>query len=367
MCRKHGVPHAADQSDKNASAPTGRRSKVRTYGHTPLTGRLKENVVRLEQQLPVLMEQHHVPGVAVSLIFDRQLIWSRGYGVRCAGTSDPVAPDTIMEACSLSKPFFAYMLLKLVEQKQFDLDRPLVEYLESDYLADDPRHRSITARMTLSHTSGLPNWRKGGWRSGSPLSLAFEPGTGFRYSGEGFLMLQRALEKVMESGLGAMSQQRLIQSLKLSNTGFVWDDRFVLRSSCGHDSSGRVKTARRYYGEANAAYSLYTSAEDYARFLVEMLRVDRTADHSLSAATRAEMLTPVSHRDDQDADWGLGWGLRKMDGQQLVYHSGSNGTGFRCYSEFFPETGEGLVIMTNAVGGKELWTSVVEQWHQETP
>ena len=52
----------------------------------------------------------------------------------------------------MSKPLFAYLLLGLVEQNRFDLDRPLVEYLGADYIADDPRHRRITARMVLSHT-----------------------------------------------------------------------------------------------------------------------------------------------------------------------------------------------------------------------
>ena len=80
-----------------------------------------------------------------------------------------------------------------------------------------------------------------------------------------------------------------------------------------------------------------------------------------------QMLTPNSHREEQNADWGLGWGLRNAtpngDQPKLLYHNGSNGTGFRCHSEFQPERGTGLVIMTNAIGGKELYTALVEQWH----
>jgi CubicO group peptidase (beta-lactamase class C family) len=241
-----------------------------------------------------------------------------------------------MEACSMSKPFFSYLLLKLVEEEKFGLDKPLVDYLAEDYLKDDPRHRLITARMTMTHSSGLPNWRTGGWRSGSPLSLAFEPGTKFRYSGEGFLMLQRAVEKHFESDLDTLSLERLIKPLELTNTRYVWDDRFTLRSSCGHDRDGSVKTRRKYYTDANAAYSLYTSAADYARFLVEIMSVDRSASHSISEKTRAIMLASGSHREDQDADWGLGWGLKSVDDRQQVFHSGSNGTGFRCYCEFCP-------------------------------
>ena len=178
-------------------------------------------------------------------------------------------------------------------------------------------------------------------------------------------MLQRTLEKALETDLDLFSREHFIMPLNLKNTRFVWDDRFVLRASCGHDRSGEVKTGRRYYDQPNAAFTLYTSAEDYARFLVEILKTDRNSPHSLSAAMRDEMLTAFSHRDDQNADWGLGWGLRTIHGRRQVFHSGSNGTGFRCYSEFFPDDGDGLVIMTNAVGGKKLWESVVEQWHAD--
>lgn len=124
-----------------------------------------------------------------------------------------------------------------------------------------------------------------------------------------------------------------------------------------------MKSGRNYYDRANAAYTLYTSAEDYARFLVEMLRRDRSSEHSISADMLTRMLSTVSHREQQEADWGLGWGLAELDGRRKVFHSGANGSGFRCYSEFFPESGDGLVIMTNALGGDQLWKAVVDRWH----
>ncbi len=363
VCEKYGLKTKRDlnRSDRTSGVF---KSSPRTYGNVP-SGALAVKLDQLESRLPELMSKHHVPGVSVAVVKNRQLVWSRGYGVRCAGTDDRVQPDTVMEACSMSKPFYAYMFLKLVEQDKVELDHPLVDYLGEDYLVDQPRHRQITAEMVLSHTSGLPNWRKSGWRSGGPMSLAFDPGTTFRYSGEGFLMLQRAVEKKMEKGFDELSRENLIGPLELKNTRYIWDERLMVRASCGHDRDGRVKPNRNYYDSANAAYSLYTSAEDYAQFLVEILKSDRSSAHSLSGQTLTKMLSPVSHREDQDADWGLGWGLKMVNGQRQVYHSGSNGSGFRCYSEFFPDTGDGLVIMTNAISGKELWQAVVDQWHGE--
>ena len=322
--------------------------------------RLQRRIDFLEQSIPRLMREHHVPGAAVTLITDSEVLWSRGFGVRCAGSTEKVQPGTIMEACSMSKPFFAYVVLQLVEDGRFDLDRPLVEYLGTDYESGDPRHREITAHMVLTHTSGLPNWRDGGWTSKNRLTLAFEPGSDFRYSGEGFLMLQRAVEKSLGMDLDELSRKNLIDPLGLKRTSYTWQDPFMLHAACGHDASGAVKSRRNYYDQANAAYTLYTTADDYASFLVEILRRDRSSDHSISEATRTRMLTPFSHRDDQNADWGLGWGIRSRDNEQTVYHSGANGSGFRCYSEFRPRRGDGMVLMTNGVGGKKLWQSLIE-------
>lgn len=362
ICQKHGaIPSKQDIITPNGSAYL--RSDARTYGHVSMSSNLKSKIHRMEQSLPTWIQEHKVPGVSVALVTNRKLVWSRGYGVRCAGSSEGVEPDTIMEACSMSKPFFAYALLKLVEKGDFDLDRPLVEYLGADYLANDPRHRLITARMALSHTTGLPNWRKGGWRSGNPLSLGFKPGAKFRYSGEGFLMLQRAVEKRLSTDLETLARKQLMEPLKMNNTGYRWRDSFTMKSACGHDREGHAKPDRKYFTDANAAYSLYTTAEDYARFLVEIMKDDRGTSHTISQATRKKMLTSVSRREDQEADWGLGWGLKSVDGKQLVYHNGANGTGFRCHCEFFPKSGDGLVFMTNGLNGAELWQAAIQQWH----
>src|SRR6266699_426718 len=113
----------------------------------------------------------------------------RAFGVKDAASKVPVDDATMFEAASMSKPVFAYAVLKLCERGVLDLDTPLTHYTTSRLLAGDPRLDLITARHVLSHTTGFANWRS----QSHPLSIAFTPGTQWSYSGEGYSYLQSVI------------------------------------------------------------------------------------------------------------------------------------------------------------------------------
>lgn len=313
----------------------------------------RANSICLEQT-PKLMRIHHVPGASIALVENQRIVWADAFGVANAESKAAVTTNTLFEAASMSKPLFAYAVLKLVEAEKLNLDRPLSEYLIKPYLADEPRHRQITARMVLNHTSGFPNWRKGGWRSGNPLSLKFEPGAGFGYSGEGFLYLQRVAEHLTGEPLDRLMRQRLLRPLGMSTSSYKWESANSTRIAAGHHQNGSLKTAVRRYDHPNAAYTLFTTPSEYARFLIEMMKPDRSADHSLSAEMLSAMIQPDTHDQTRQRHFGLGWSVLKRPHGNLVAHGGANGSGFRCFSRFDPKRRTGIVIMTNGIGGASL-------------
>lgn len=335
-----------------AFAGTGRTNAA------PVSEDVSVLAARVDKVAPKLMKKHHTPGVSIAVIRNHKVVWRKCYGVQKAGTKQPVTVDTVFEACSMSKPLFAYAVLKLVEQGKLDLDRPLVEYLEKPYLHDQPRHKKITAAMVLYHTTGFPNWRKGGHRSGNPLKVRFEPGTKYGYSGEGFWYLQQVVEKITGEPLPPWIDRRLLKPLKMSHSSYVWRKDYARLAAAGHDLSGNVKPKRPHYKQGNAAYTLYTTPGDYARFLIEMLNPDRSGGHSLSGRMLARMLKPAVKTNRKHLERGLGWVIITSGKEPYAEHSGSNGTGFRCYSRFHPTTGNGFVIMTNALDGKPVWEGI---------
>src|SRR5438128_2383253 len=91
-----------------------------------------EAITKLEFDIPKLMKEANVPGMSVALVRDGKLVWSKPFGVMNAETKTPVTDQTIFEANSLSKPVFAYSVMRLVDDGKIDLDTPIVKYMGSD-------------------------------------------------------------------------------------------------------------------------------------------------------------------------------------------------------------------------------------------
>jgi len=328
----------------------------------------------LDQLVPKLMAIYNVPGVSIVGIKNGEIAWDRQYGVLRAGSEKKVDRNTIFEACSMSKPVLAYLALKLVEQGKLDLDRPLVEYLDKPYLNDQPIHTRITARIVLSHTTGFPNWRPGGWQSSNPLVVGFEPGTQFGYSGEGFLYLQRVIEYITGTPYCEYVDTKLFKPLGLMLSSHVWQDFYRNIASVHHNAQGQAQADNNRYvfNDAVSASTLYCTPTEYAKFIVEILKTDRSAAYSLSKQSLDMMFTRVintgwnsSFRSGSTVDdkmwFGLGWAIERTKSGDRFSHSGSNGDTFRqiCYTEFDRNNGTGIVIMTNAIGGYPLYKEII--------
>jgi CubicO group peptidase (beta-lactamase class C family) len=331
--------------------------------------RLEALVATLDGLVPALLAEHRVPGLAIALIRDRRLVWSKGYGLRAAGSGEAVTADTVFEAASMSKPIAAMLAMQLVDAKRLALDRPMVAYGPELLVPDLAEKRRVTARMLMSHTSGYPNWRPGGEETEGPLPLLFSPGSRFGYSGEGSFYLQRRVEWISGLPLDRLAQRSLFAPLGLTHSDFAWTPQIGAHQATGHGDDGAPLPKSRYL-HPNAAYTLYTSVDDYARLLVEMLKAERGESALLSKSAAHEMLRhqvagirePVERpgaAQGRASYWGLGWALNGTGQGDIAHHSGANRTGFRSFSQFSPSRGSGLVILTNGTQGDAVWTRLV--------
>lgn len=297
-----------------------------------------------EQATDKIRKRAHIPGLSVAYIGADGSVNLGTYGLKEAKKSSTIDVATLFSAASLSKPIVGYMVLQMVDQGKFDLDRPLAEYFEYEDLLNTESYPKVTARHVLSHTSGLPNWRP----RGGELTFRRAPGERFGYSGEGFVWLSKVLEAITDTDFEALAQQMVFRPLGMTRTSYIWVDSTEQDYAIPHDQQSKPQKKWKAVSP-NAAASLQTTAQNYARFLQAIYRGER-----LSSASREAMLSPQvlvkSYPEGEKISWGLGVGLQeKADGTEF-WHWGDNGT-FKAFFTVDVKTGTGLVYFANSSHG----------------
>lgn len=292
-------------------------------------------------EILALMDSADVTGLSMAVVTDSGIAWSRGFGVRSNDDMTSVSETSVFEAASLSKPVFAYAVLQLVDQGKINLDIPIAEFYEYEAIAHDDRHRQITPRMVLTHSTGFPNWRP----RGGQLTMGFKPGSEFSYSGEGFVYLQRAVMDLTGEPLDQLATRLVFEPLGMTSSSYLWQESFEDVVALPHGSDG--ETLRKYEpqaGRGNAAASLHTTAPDFGRFVMAVM-----SGKGLSDSTAATMLRPQIDV-DSGLTWGLGIGLQENENGRALWHWGDN-TGYKAYTIAYPAHGVGVVWFTNSENG----------------
>ena len=224
---------------------------------------------KLDAELDRLMALGKIPGVAVAVVEDGKVAHVIAKGVRNA-KGDPLTPDTIMYAASLTKTAFAYYLMMLVDEGRIDLDTPIADYLPKplpDYpqyadLANDPRWRAITPRILMTHSAGFPNFR---WLNpDEKLDIKFDPGTRYAYAGEGVNLMQFVLEQGLSLKVGEEMNRRLFQPLGMTRSSMVWRGDFAENLADGQKEDGTWE-AHDDRSTVKAAGSLDTTITDMGK------------------------------------------------------------------------------------------------------
>ena len=324
------------------------------------------------------MVHYAVPGAALALIVDREVVLERGYGVQEAGRSDPVTATTRFQACSISKPVAVLGMLRLVERGVLDLDVDVNDLLGSWQVPPNASWQPrITLRQIASHSAGLTVSGFPGYRSDARLPTLTQiltgsapantpgvrvdtfPGVQFRYAGGGTMVLQQVLEDVTERPFRELMHDLVLGPLGMTRSDYAQPLPRELHTAAAtaHYSDGTpVRGGWRVYPELAAA-GLWTTPGDLARYAIAVQRACRgMTDAILGAELTERMLTPQIrsiHRLGGLDSIGLGLFLGGQPEPTYFGHSGGN-QGFKCHLLAHRDAGNGAVVMTNGDGGHAL-------------
>ncbi len=314
----------------------------------------KINVQILDNHLKKAMDSIKLPGLSIAVVNDGSIVYHNTFGVKNLITQEPVTKNTIFEGASLSKPLFAYFIMKMVEEGELDLDKPIYPYLKPIFpegVIDKnsfEAYKTLTPRIILSHGTGIPNWVKG-----KPITIAFKPGTDFSYSGEAYQHLGAAFGTKKGIGWGSALDSLFIKEaaypIGMDRTIYTWNSIYQKDVANGH-IDGKTNPEINKFKKVGPGFSLHSDAEDYARFLIEMMD-----PKNIKTETRDEMLKEHNHfkpenellKETGQTGWGLGFAQKPTENGLMHLHTGNN-QDFQAYTMFIPEQKYGFVMFGNS-------------------
>jgi len=358
---------------------------------TKMGGEIRPPDGKFLATLPKLMEIAQLPGIGIGVVQGGNITWTHYEGLANADAKTPITAESVFPAASLGKQVFAYLALLLVDEGKLELDKPLRNYVTED-APTGPLGEKITARHVLSHSSGLRNWRG---EHGQEFVAAFEPGTKFRYSGEGFYYLMRCLEQITGTGFEALVQERVLKPMGMNSSTYLWQAQDEGRWVAGHDRGSpenNTATRRKLFAaiEAsgvalkewnhdrigaelakeqnqkdaplpdsmvpNAAASLLTTVTDYSTFLTHVAW-PKGSSPEIKLTTYAAMMKPQA-RINNELAWGLGWGVQEDEGWRYLWQWGDNGE-WKNFVLVHPASASAIVVFTNGDTGMRVAERVI--------
>ncbi len=313
--------------------------------------------------LDSLMLEHEVPGISFAVFDDSGLLYEHVSGLKSQATLAPIDTESAFEAASISKPVFAYVVLSLMREGVLELDASLETLVpEVPELGYDPRSGTLTPRILLTHRGGLPNWRSRmnfAARSYSELftpddTLRFvvDPGTTYRYSGEGYVLLQRIVEEKTGKGLNALASESVFEPLGMNRSSFLFDTEIRRNYARGHNREGRPDKWEIHLPLASS--TLHTTASDLARFGAHLASEILTHGPHSALATPAVTLDTVG---EVEWSWGLGLGIVTDGPRRHIYHGGNNVI-FIADFMYGVEENLGYALLTNSSNGQQMVEAV---------
>ena len=338
----------------------------------------------IEKLFNAYVQRANMPGAAMGIIIDGELVWVKATGVRETTDKAPVTPDTVFRIASMTKSFTAMAILKLRDESKLSLDDPVSRYIPALENLPYPTKDSpaITIRHLLTHSEGFPEDNPWGdrqlaqtdetvraWmRAGIPFSTP--PGTTFEYSNYGFGILGQIVTKASGKDYAAYVRDNILRPLGMNSSTFEMSavPREHIALGYRFEDGGWKPEPILAHGAFGAMGGLWTSTRDLARyvaFLMSAYPPRDDADNGPIKRSSAREMQQVGRFQPGSAfrgtvdgplafnAGGYGYGLGVSQDCRFDHTVGHGGglPGYGSLMRWLPEYGVGLIAMSNRTYG----------------
>ena len=340
-----------------------------------LFSQTKEQLNHLDAYYQKALTEWHVPGMAIAIVKDDKIIFSKGYGYANLAKKTKVDGNTLFAIASNSKAFTASAIAQLVDEKKIKWTDKVIDYLPYFKLYDDYTTNNTTIEDLLCHRNGLKTFSGDLLWYGTTLTEKeiinsqqyLKPTTNFRtqfgYSNIQFIAAGKIVEKVTDTTWVDYVSTHFLKPLKmdrtLTSTNQVSDATNIATPYFYEDGNYNALDWVNWDNMAPAG-ALISSVNDYAKWL--MLNINKGTFEDvkyISKGSFRNMTTPhVNHKVYDNTEkvhfksYGLGWGLQDYQGYKIIGHGGGY-DGMISKSTFVPEKKLGIIVLTNSLN----WTA----------
>lgn len=325
------------------------------YAQTPSptpAGPLTDKVNQLFAQ----WDKPDMPGCALAVIKNGQIVYQRGYGTANLELSVPITTATVFNVGSIAKQFTAMSILILARQGKLSLDDDLRKYVSEVPDFGTP----ITLRQLIQHTSGLrDHWEMlemSGWRNDDvhtekdvlemvsrQRTLNFKPGDEYSYSNTGYVLLAVVVKRVSGQSLIEFTEANIFQPLGMTNTRFYDDHRSIIKGLANgylpKEGGGFLKGMPA--DDLLGANNLFTTIADLARW------DENFYGHKVGGNKLVEqMLMPATLNNGEKLEYAFGLFVSPYKGLRAVHHTGAR-LGYRAELMRFPEQRFSVACLCN--------------------
>jgi CubicO group peptidase (beta-lactamase class C family) len=332
--------------------------------------RAKQSLIGFDSFIEVAIRAWEVPGLAIAIVKNGQVVLEHGFGYRDVAHKLPVTPKTLFAIGSCTKAFTTFVIGTLVDEGKLDWDTPVRTYIPEIRFHDRVASELMTARDLVTHRSGLPRhdlvWYNAALSRKEVVQRLpyLEPSETFRskfqYNNLMYIVAGYLVDRVTGGTWEDAVRTRILTPLGMSSSNFS-----VKHSQQSSDFAKPyddrddkiVEIPFRDITDVGPAGSINSNAADMARWLVVHIQEGKfdgrqIVSRSVLADIHAPHMTTGERPERPEISpdgYGLGWEIDEYRGHRRVQHAGGI-DGFTSLTTLFPADGLGMVILTNMNG-----------------
>lgn len=328
----------------------------------------------LEAYIERAMEQYSVPGAAVAIVQDGDIVYAQGFGIRDPATGEPMTPETRMMIGSTSKTLTTLLMATLADEGVVSWETPVAEILPDFAVADPDLSERITLENMVCACTGVPRrdlelifnadelTAEDVVKSLSTFEFFTDFGEAFQYSNQmvaagGYAAgaAARGSDDDLYAAYATAVRERILEPMDMDATTLAVAEVLASRNYATPHTLNLDMSYSPLPLEIEAAIldpiapagAYWSNVLDMARYLQMQLAQGVAPDGTVIASPENLAVTwapqvPIS----ADASYGLGWVVSEYRGQPMLEHGG-NTAGFTSDLAFLPEAGVGISVLTN--------------------